>query len=316
MKKLFKILLIVLLIIVILVAALAILLFVMSKGQNAPKNYWENTVTAGAIEEKYNHLGEYSVKKKTYDAPRDERDAADNHFVVWYPEKEGKYPLVVMVNGSGVPCDKYEAVFQHFASWGYVVIGNDYGTSWDGKHTSETLDFALNTDEIAKMIDTDKIAVGGHSQGGMGTFNAITEYENGSLYKAAFSLSPTNNDLGLGLQWGFRLGTEEQYGFRLEEINIPMMIVAGTGKFDSETVTPLSEMQKMYESLGCDKVAFRRADDVDHGNILYEANGYVIAWLDLYLKDVEANRTAFFGENAEIRSNERYQDFCSQQVTE
>ena len=88
-----------------------------------------------------------------------------------------------MVNGTGVPCNKYEAVFKHFASWGYIVVGNDYGTNWDGKHTSETLDFALNTKEIADMIDTDKIAVGGHSQGGMGAFNAINQYENGNRYK-------------------------------------------------------------------------------------------------------------------------------------
>lgn len=311
MKEFFKVLLIIILVIVLAIAAL---LFMMSKGQNAPKNYWEDTVTTGKIEGKYNYLGEYSAKKKTYDAPKDERDLNSDHFVVWYPEKEGKYPLVVMVNGSGTPCSKYEAVFKHFASWGYVVIGNDYGTSWDGKHTSETLDFALNTEEIAKMIDTDKIAIGGHSQGGMGTFNAITEYENGNLYKVAFSLSPTNNDLCLGLQWGFHLGTEKQYAFRLEEIDIPMMIVAGTGKFDSETVIPIAEMQKMYESLNCDKVAFRRSDDIDHGNILYEANGYIIAWLDLYLKGIEDNRTAFFGDNAEIKNNARYQDFSSQQV--
>ena len=79
-------------------------------------------------------------------------------------------------------CNKYEAVFEHFASWGYVVIGNNYGTNWDGKHPSESLDFALNTKEIADMIDKEKIAIGGHSQGGMGTFNAVNEYENGNMY--------------------------------------------------------------------------------------------------------------------------------------
>ncbi len=316
MKKLLKVLLVIGIIIVVLIIGVIILLTVVSKSQNAPKNYWEDTVTDGAIEAKYNSLGAYTVVKKTYDAPKDEQDSNSNHFVVWYPEQEGKYPLVVMVNGSGTPCNKYEAVFEHFASWGYVVVGCDYGTSWDGKHASETLDFALNTEEIVKMVDMDKIAIGGHSQGGIGTYNAITEYENGKLYKVAFALSPTNNDLALGLQWGFKLETDEQYAFRLEEINIPMMIVAGTGKFDAETVTPLSEMQEMYESLPCDKIAFRRGDDTDHGNILYEANGYVIAWLDYYLKGIEANETAFFGEEAEIKNNTRYQDFTSKKVEE
>lgn len=303
---------IILAVVVLIVVGVAVLLFIVSKSQNAPPKYWESISTDGTIEKEYNSLGGYEVTKHTYDAPKDERDINSNHFVVWYPKQEGKYPLVVMVNGSGTPCNKYEAVFEHFASWGYVVIGNDYGTNWDGKHASETLDFALNTEEIARMIDTDKIAVGGHSQGGIGTFNAITEYENGSLYQAAFALSPTNNDLALGLQWGFQLGTEDQYAFRLEEIAIPMLIAAGTGSFDSETVTPLEELREQYEALRRDKAAFRRADDIDHGNILYDVNGYVIAWLDLYLKGAEDNAGAFFGENAELKNNARYQDFYSQ----
>ena len=94
------------------------------------------------------------------------------------------------------------------------------------------------------------------------------------------------------------------------------MIIAGTGQFDSDTVTPLAELQEQYASLRGDKAAFRRADDVDHGNILYEANGYVIAWLDLYLKDQKDNENAFFGDHAEIRNNTRYQDFYSQKGTE
>lgn len=102
----------------------------------------------------------------------------------------------------------------------YVIIGNNYGTNWDGKHPSETLDFALNTEEIANIIDIDKIAIGGHSQGGMGTFNAINEYA---------------------------------YAYKLDNIKIPTMLIAGTYKFDSETVSPLSEMEKTYNELNGDK---------------------------------------------------------------
>lgn len=197
----------------------------------------------------------------------------------------------------------------NIASWGYVVIGNDYGTNWDGKNASRTLDFALHTPEVNKWIDPDKISIGGHSQGGMGTFNAITEYDNGSLYKAAFSLSPTNNDLALGLQWGLGLGTAISYAYRLDKINIPIMIVAVTGPFDNDTVSPLIKMKETYNSLSGEKVMFRRADKIDHGNMLYESNGYVIAWLDYYLKGVNENGSAFYGESPEVSVNSRYQEF-------
>lgn len=220
-----------------------------------------------------------------------------------------------MVNGTGISCNKYEAVFEHFASWGYVVIGNDYGTNWDGKHPSETLDFALNTQEIVNMIDKNNIAIGGHSQGGMGAFNAINEYDNGKMYKAVFSLSPTNRTLGISLQWGFELNTENSYAYKLDELEIPTLIIAGTGKFDSETVSPLEEMEKIYNELNTDKVMFRRSNEIDHGNMLYESDGYVIAWLDYYLKDIEENKKAFYGDNTEIKANARYQDFKSQEIS-
>ena len=300
---------------IVLVIGIIGLLLIVSKMQSAPKEYWENINADLEIEKKYNQLGKYEVEKKEYVAPKDDRDKNDNHFVVWYPKEKGIYPLIVMVNGTGVPCNKYEAVFEHFASFGYVVIGNDYGTNWDGKHPSETLDFALNTQEILDMIDKNNIAIGGHSQGGMGAFNAVNEYDNGKMYKTIFSLSPTNRTLGISLQWGFELNTENSYAYKLDEIEIPTLIVAGTGKFDSETVSPLAEMEKAYNELNTDKVMFRRSNEIDHGNMLYEANGYVIAWLDYYLKGMEENRKAFYGNNAEIKINARYQDFQSQEIS-
>lgn len=277
MKKLLKVLLIIFLVIVVLVIGLVIFLTIASGKQNAPKEYWNAIASEGTIEKEYNKLGSYEFESKVYDAPK--VDSHDNNFVVYMPKEEGTYPLVVMVNGSGTPWDKYKAVFEHFASWGYVVVGCNYEISWDGKHASETLDFALNTKEIADKVDTSKVAVCGHSQGGEGAFNAALEYDNSDMYKAIISLSPTNQELALGLKWGFNLDTED-----------------------------------MFEQLNTDVVMARLSNNVDHGAVLYEANGYVIAWLDYYLKGIETNGTAFFGNEAEIKNNTRYQDFTSQKV--
>ncbi|MGN1398926.1 MAG: alpha/beta hydrolase family protein [Erysipelotrichaceae bacterium] len=310
MKKMLKIIGGVLLVIVILLAGMFIYL---NAKPAVPNKYWEKISSDASIENKYNNLGSYEVTKSQYDAVKDERDENDNHYVVWYPKQEGTYPLIVMVNGTGVPCDKYEEVFRHFASWGYVVIGNDYGTNWDGVHASETLDFALNNPEISQMIDMEKIAIGGHSQGGIGTFNAVNEYENGSYYKVMFAISPTSTELSLALQWGFQLESPQAYAYKPENVAIPTLLIAGTGSFDSETVIPLEQMNLTYNKLTNDKVMFRRNDNIDHGDMLYEANGYIIAWLDYYLKDVTENANAFFGQDAEIAANSRYCDFKSEQ---
>ena len=308
MKKVLKIMGI---IIVVTILLIIILLICLSFKKSVPSKYWEKIETDGVIEEKYSKLGEYEVDSKRYDAPEStDEPGKKNFFEVWYPRDEGTYPLIVMINGTGVPCNKYDDVFKHIASFGYVVIGNNYATNWDGKHPSETLDFALNTEEIDNMIDREKIAVGGHSQGGMGTFNAITQYENGVMYDVAFSISPPNKELGIALNWGFGLNTENAYAYHLDKIKIPMMIMAGIGPFDSDTIIPFDKMQEYYSELNADKVMFRKSN-VDHGDMLYQANAYVIAWLDYYLKDISENRKAFFGDSPEINTNAHYQDFYS-----
>ena len=38
---------------------------------------------------------------------------------------KGTYPLVVMVNGTGVAASKYKPIFEHLASWSFIVIGNE-----------------------------------------------------------------------------------------------------------------------------------------------------------------------------------------------
>lgn len=157
----------------IIAAMIVLLLVVLAHKQSAPKKYWEKIQTKRRHRSKIQHAwrvcGRFqrNFTRRTITGIKTRTILSSG-----IRRKREKYPLVVLVNGTGVPCSKYEAVFEHIASWGYVVIGNDYGTNWDGRHPSETLDFALNTEEISRMIDPDKIAIGGHSQGGMGAFNA------------------------------------------------------------------------------------------------------------------------------------------------
>ena len=92
-----------------------------------------------------------------------------------------------------------------------------------------------------------------------------------------------------------------------------IVMVNGTGEFDAETVIPLEYLEKNYGELTDDKVMYRRAN-TDHGDMLYRANAYIIAWLDYYLKGEKENERAFFGENAEISKNTYYQDFRSEKL--
>ena len=56
-------------------------------------------------------------------------------YLTFYPSeletKAGKWPVIVICNGSGTPLSKYATVAEHFASWGFIVIGTEEKFSWN-----------------------------------------------------------------------------------------------------------------------------------------------------------------------------------------
>ena len=119
--------------------------------------------------------------------------------MVLFPGK--KYPLVIMVNGTGVEYFKYEATFKHLSSWGFIVAGNDDPSTCQGDSVINTLKYMLNlnnsnTSLFYNKIDLAKIGLSGHSQGGCGVFNSISKHgELSKYFKCAFSSSATTKSL-------------------------------------------------------------------------------------------------------------------------
>lgn len=95
----------------------------------APADYTTKTKTGGPIEAKYLAMGEYAVRSTTVDA-----EEPVKKLTIAYPEKletdSQKWPVVVQVNGTGILPEKYPSVFNHLASWGFIVIGNDDPGTW------------------------------------------------------------------------------------------------------------------------------------------------------------------------------------------
>lgn len=101
-----------------------------------------------------------------------------------YPKKEGKYPLMIMISGSGIQ-NRDEEIMQHrpfaviadyMANNGIAVFRYDdrgFGTEDTALFNATTLDFAndvesaLNALKNHPNIDADKIGLVGHSEGGL-----------------------------------------------------------------------------------------------------------------------------------------------------
>lgn len=280
---------IVLLVLILLIAGF---LFWLSRRPFVPNNYTETVETGGALEAKYLAMGPYEVKQVKAEAPEDWKE-----FVAYYPaqlEDSGdKWPAVVFVNGTGVYAAKYPALFRHLASWGFIVLGNEDPGTFSGDSTDATLAWLLeqngDLDSVFyQKVDTAHMGLSGHSQGGVGVFNAISEQPNGGLYTCAVSLSPTQEDLAAALN----------IPYDPSKTVIPTLVLAGTS---NDVITP-EGMEKLYGKLGGPKAMALRTD-TDHGSMLYSGDGYVTAWLMYWLRGDEEAGKAFWGEAPELAGN-------------
>lgn len=282
-------------------------------------NYYYNYLeTEKELERGYSKLGDNKVSFKSFDANND----VLKEYEIWYPSdlenSDKKYPLVVIANGTGITASKYKAFFKHLASWGFVVIGNEDENSRSGESSSKSLDYVLKLNQdknsiFYNKIDTDNIGIGGHSQGGVGTINAVNNWDNGKLYKAMYTASATSPFWG---QEG-QLGTD--WAYDVTKINIPYFFIAGTEYFDAgeaisieetsgQGICPLYAMQDIYSKLPTKYKVMGRLMDIDHGQTYQKADGYMTAWFMYWLKDDLQAGSIFFDDNAEILVNSNWQD--------
>ncbi len=265
-------------------------------------NYYTQTQTNYPIERQYTGMGQYAVQSQVFPS----NDARFKSYKVWYPaniaQSTKPFPVIVSANGTGFPYQKYEPVLTRLASWGFVVIGNDDGTSWSGLSSSQSLAKLgeLNTDKNSVFygkLNINNSGIVGHSQGGFGVVNAITVQPHHEKFKSAVILS-SNAQSNSFLKW-----TADA-----TQIRVPTLILSSTGKAD-ETLAPLVSIQKLYSQIpnNVHKVMALR-QNADHGDMLYRGDGYMTAWfLYTLLNDANAGK-AFVGANPEIKHNGLWQD--------
>ena len=298
MKKVFKMIGIIVLILIIGIAAIGV---INSRKQVVDKDYQEKAQIGGEIEQKYLQDGSYEVSYREYAA-----DDPLKKIEVYYPKEletsEQKYPVIVYCNGSSVKGSTIKYLLMHYASWGFIVIDNEDPNTWSGESADKTLALLLTEADkkdsvFYQKVDKDNIGIIGHSQGGVCVFNAITTQSNNSLYKAAVAVSPTQEELAEALHWPYDL----------TKVNIPIMMLAGTGEADANTVIPLDKMEKMYAKISSPKLMARKTG-IDHDLTDSDMDGYVTAWMMWQLKDDQEAAKAFLGDSAELLANTLYQD--------
>lgn len=254
------------------------------------RSYNRNTYPC-PVEQKYHENGPYQVTVHSID---------DIH--VFVPDSAHSVPLptVVMVNGTGLKALHYRPVFEHLASWGFVVIGNDDSNAWNGRSALVSLDKAIFQNSIVssplyQRIDLDRIGVVGHSQGAMGAINAATEDDR---FKVLYAASCPQKSLAKKLDWSYSMKT----------ISIPTMLVAGTEWIDRH-ISPLDSLLLLAEELpNTTPMLLGRLKGVEHRYVLHEGDAYMTAWLRHFLANDADAAAALASDNPEILNNPRWQD--------
>lgn len=243
------------------------------------------------VEQKYHENGPYQVTVHSID---------DIHVFVPDSAHNAPWPTVVMVNGTGLKALHYRPVFEHLASWGFIVIGNDDSNAWNGRSALVSLDKALFQNSMVssplyQRIDLDRIGVVGHSQGAMGAINAATEDDR---FKVLYAASCPQKSLAKKLGWSYSMKT----------ISIPTMLVAGTGWIDRH-ISPLESLLLLAEELpDTTPMLLGRLKGVEHRYVLHEGDAYMTAWLRHILTNDADAAAALTSDNPEILNNPRWQD--------
>ena len=266
-----------------------------------PARYETSIKTNSPMEKKYLQPGPFSTAYL-------EQPVSENwkKYEVWYPaelaESEKTYPVLILCNGTGVHASSAKAMLKHFASWGFIVVGNEEDHSWAGTSAEKGLNWLLAENEregsvFYHRINREAIGAFGHSQGGVGTINAITVQPHHQLYKAAVSESPTQLPLAINLKWNFSP----------EKVDIPIFYVASNGFFDSQIIIPSKELEHLFDlSVHSPFRMMAIRKNVDHGNMLYTADGYVTAWF-LYWLQGDKNAGTVFQKDGELAQNPLYE---------
>ncbi|MDO4523536.1 MAG: hypothetical protein Q4B57_10405 [Eubacteriales bacterium] len=303
MKKFLKAIGIIILVIIALIGIL--LLWLTHRDSSLKENYQDDIQTGGAIEAAYLQNGPYET------AYYEEATAQIfEKYEISYPKEleteNKKYPVIVVCNGSGWKGSLNKAQYQFYASYGFIVIATEETYSWNAfgaemciRHLERLNDYISDEGEKSifyQKIDFDNVGIIGHSQGGVGVINAITNTDHKDIYKAAVALSPTNEEMASALEWPYDAS----------KIQVPIFVISGEGGGDDWVIT-LEQLNQLYSHIPGNKVMARRVN-TPHGTTVVSEDGYVMAWFMWQLQGDEEAAKAFTGDNPEIMNNEQYRD--------
>lgn len=202
------------------------------------------------------------------------------------------YPVLVWANGTMVKADFYASLLVELSNMGYIVVANDESMSADGSAQIHSLDFVINegnnsNSPLYGKVDTNRIALIGHSQGGRSSVNASTD----SRVKCVISIAGSNFDYEAALD------------------TKPTLFFGGTNDW---IVNPEQWLVTAFDAVkgpavyGCLEGATHTTCTSDPAKYTY----YIAKWCDAWLNGNEQAKS-IFRNGGEMSNDSAWSDFRS-----
>jgi len=222
-------------------------------------------------------------------------ETANGTYYVYYPENiqssKKTYPVLSWANGTMCPLDMYAGLLTELANGGYIVIASDETMAADGSAQIAALNFviSLNSDSSSpayKKVNTNKLGVVGHSQGGRSSVNAAVK---DSRIKCVVSLAGSN------------------YLEEAEPNSTPTFFIAGEKDM---IVSPSKWIQPAYD-VATGPAVYASLNGAIHTTCCSDPakySSYIIDWCDAWLKN-DAKALYTFSSNGSLASDSSWSNF-------
>ncbi len=229
-----------------------------------------------------------SIKTKEY-------PTASATQTVYYPDNiqyaTKPYPVIAWANGTMVTAGFYDKLLVEIAKGGYIVVACDESMSADGKAQIASIDFILEknndkNDIFYNKINTNKIGVIGHSQGGRSSVNAANA---DSRIDCVISIAGSNFD------------------YEVEGLKTPTLFFAGTSDM---IVSPSQWIEPAYEIAEGPTVyaSLNKGIHTTCSTNPEKYSSYIKDWLDGWLKN-DNNALNTFKDGGKLSKDSAWVDF-------
>ncbi|WP_110519594.1 poly(ethylene terephthalate) hydrolase family protein [Herpetosiphon llansteffanensis] len=218
--------------------------------------------------------------------------------IIYYPSDLSRaYPAIIWGNGTIASPAKYAGLFEHLASWGFIVIDSYSETTGDGAAIIQTLDYLISanadpSNNLFQKVQLDRIGAVGTSQGATGIINTYNRYPQGQMIKTLITNALPQQ------RW-----TDEAHTYDPSLIAVPWLILSGTRDL---IVSPAAANQSSLEQSSVHKGFLAMSVGAGHTEIEADGGsyrGYLTAWLRAYLAADSNALSIFEPTHGEIWAN-------------